>query len=165
MIKGYIELDLDKMEEECVGFLQPELVNKASIMVSQFCASSLLGQLQNFTKHNISSFVKRIESEMNHTKISIENLSNYVHEVSDNYSRLDSFLLTSMGGSTTSSLANSVIGSVPHLDSFGIDFEIPNSRVKLDYQPKFHSIVREESLLFSELQKGNTIKEDEVETL
>ncbi len=178
MGRGFIELDLERLEEKQVDFMKPQLVDKSSTLASQYVSSSLFQQMRSFPTHNIAGLAKRVESEMNAAKGSILNISNFVQECQDNYLSLDNFLTTGSSTATTSSSANSVMGSM-NIGSYNhLDFEIPNSKVRLDYQLEFHPIVREETLVFQSLQgvdnktkeetstkKEVNVEEDEEETL
>lgn len=144
MSKGFIELDLDKIDEERSGHIEPTLVQKSSSTASEYVSSSMFQQMKDYSKHNISKLVRKVESEMNGARDSISNLSDFVQECYDNHLNLDNFLATSSSASTTSSIANSVIGSMTSIQNFGLDIDIPNSKVKLDYRFKFHPIARAE---------------------
>jgi len=147
MGKGYIELDLEKIEEEHINFIVPNLVTFSSDTVSQYLESSLFQQMQGFSAHNIAGLAQKVRSEMENARDSILNISNYVSECQENYSNLDRFLSGDASAVTTSSSANSVIGGM-NQEYNHLDFEIPNGKVKLDYNFQFHPVVREEKLSF-----------------
>ncbi len=161
MAKGWIELDLEKIDEEQVSFIKPKLVEKSLILESQYKSSSLFQQMQSFSGHNISTVAKKIEAKINNTKNSIQNISDFVSECQQDYLSLDTFLAGGSSIVTTSASANSVIGGIQLSEYTHIDFEIPNSKIKLDYQLEFHPIEREEKRT---LQKKSSSSEEE-ETL
>ncbi len=166
MSKGFIELDLDKINEIQSGHIVPNLVQKSSSTATEYISSSMFQQMKDYSKHNISRLVRKVESEMNGAKNSISNISDFVQECHENYLNLDNFLATSSSASTTSSTANSVIGSMTSIQNFGLEIEVPNSKVKLDYHFKFHPIVRAEKKVILS-SKNSNLKPviDEVETL
>lgn len=162
MAKNFINLELDKIEEEQISFIQPEIVNKVAILPDEFVSSDLFQQMSGVSKHNISGLIRKVETCMNNAKGSIFNISDFVQECHDNYVKLDNFFITATNGVTTSSAANSVIGNMSTLDYIQMDFEIPNSKVRLDYTFEFHPVIREEISLFSSTPSG---KSNEEETL
>ncbi len=147
MGKGYIELDLEKIEEEHINLIVPNLVTFSKETASQYTESSLFQQMQGFSAHNIARLAQKVKLEVENVRDSILNISNYVNECEENYSNLDHFLSGDASAVTTSSSANSVIGSM-NLDYNHLDFEIPNGKVKLDYDFRFSPIVREEKNSF-----------------
>ncbi len=159
MGKGYIELDLEKIEEEHINFIVPNLVTYSSDTASQYVESSLFQQMQGFSAHNIARLAQKVKSEMENARDSILNISNYVSECQENYSNLDRFLSGDASSATTSSSANSVIGGM-NLDYNHLDFEIPNGKVKLDYEFQFHPIVREEKCVFPMMSTKKVTSKD-----
>lgn len=159
MGKGYIELDLEKIEEEYINFIVPNLVTFSSDTLSQYVESSLFQQMQGFSSHNIARLAQKVKSEMENARNSILNISNYVSECQENYSNLDRFLSGDMSVVTTSSSANAVIGGM-NREYHHLDFEIPNGKVKLDYEFQFHPVVREEKISFPVMSsKKATLKD------
>lgn len=164
MGRGFIELDLERIEEKQIDFIKPQLVDKSSTVASQYVSSSLFQQMRSFPTHNIAGLAKKVESEMNAAKGSILNISNFVQECRDNYLSLDNFLTTGSSTVTTSSSANSIIAGI-HIGEYNhLDFEIPNSKIKLEYQLKFHPIVREETLMFQSFQGADSKTKEEINT-
>jgi len=164
----YIELELDQIKAEHSGNMVPKLVTKSSSFYSSFLSSSVYTTLSGVGKHNISGMIKKVASEIEGVKNSMNNLTSFVEECHDNYLNLDTFLVSATNGVTTSSSANSVIGNMSTLDYIHLDFEIPNSSVKLDYEFEFHPIVREEKALLSAFQGADNktnIKKDEEESI
>jgi len=160
MGKGYIELDLEKIEEEHINFIVPNLVTFSSDTASQYVESSLFQQMQGFSAHNIARLAQKVKSEMENARNSILNISNYVNECQENYSNLDCFLAGDTSSITTSSSANSVIGGM-NLDYNHLDFEIPNGNVKLDYEFRFSPIIREEKVSFPAMSNKKVTFKDE----
>lgn len=168
MSSGYIELELDEISSEQKGHMEPELVTKSSIFHSSFLSSSVYTQLSRVGKHNIAGMIKKVASEIEGVKNSMNSISSYVGECHDNYLNLDTFLVGATNGVTTSSSANSVIGNMSTLDYIHLDFEIPNSKIKLDYEFEFHPVVREEKSKLAAFQGADSkrnVKRDEEESI
>lgn len=165
----YIELELDQISSEQKGHMEPKLVTKSSTFHSSFLSSSVYSQLSGVGKHNIAGMIKKVASEIEGVKNSMNSISSFVEECHDNYLNLDTFLISATNGVTTSSSANSVIGNMSTLDYINLDFEIPNSRIKLDYGFEFHPVVREEKALLGAFKGADhnrsNIKKDEEESI
>ena len=68
---------------------------------------------------------------------------------------------------TTSSSANAVIGGM-NREYHHLDFEIPNGKVKLDYEFQFHPVVREEKVSFPIMGSKRAVlknEDDDVEDI
>ena len=164
----YIELELDQISAEQKGHMESKLVTKSATFYSSFLSSSVYGQLSGVGKHNIAGMIKKVAREIEGVKNSMNSISSFVEECHDNYLNLDTFLVSATNGVTTSSSANSVIGNMSTLDYIHLDFEIPDSRVKLDYGFEFHPIVREEKALLSAFKGADhkrNVKIDEEESI
>lgn len=140
---GYINLELDKIKLE-QKMMNEKLVKKASLLNANFLSSSVYQQLNLVGKHNISRLINKVSKEIEGVKNTLVSFESYVSECHDNYLNLDTFLASASSGVTTSSLTNSVIGNMSTLDYINLDFQIPDSRIKLDYEFTFHPVEREE---------------------
>ena len=136
---NYFRVDVDLLKSNIDSIFLPTVVEKTDAVLSEFQASPLYSVLSTVGKHQISTFTKNTENLFVNAKLSMHQILSFIQETENNYRNLDSFLATHIG-TTTSSLANEVIGRMESLDDISPTYDLPNELSTLDYEATFQEV-------------------------